>query len=183
MDDERILTLLFARAEEALGALAARFGSGLQRLARNILDIPEDAEEAVNDTYLALWNAIPPARPAPLAPYVYRTGRNTALKALRHRSARKRSGYEVSLEELSGCIPGPCLEETVSARALGRAIDRWLDSQTRENRVVFLRRYWFGDSVKDIAAMTGLKENAVSVRLNRMKAKLKDYLAGEGYDE
>lgn len=183
MEDKQIIALLFARAEEALAALRQKFHSGLIRLAKNILRSPEDAEEAVSDTYLALWNAIPPAQPEPLAPYVYRTGRNTALKRLRHETSQKRSGYEVSLDELSDCLAGPSLDDIVDARALGRAMDRWLDTLSRENRVIFLRRYWFGDSVQSIAAMTGLRENAVSVRLNRLRSKLKDYLTKEGFYE
>lgn len=183
MDDKQILELLFARAEEALQALQQNFHGGLIRLARNILRSLEDAEEAVSDTYLALWHAIPPAEPEPLTPYVYRTGRNIALKRLRHQTAQKRSGYEVSLDELAECLAGPSLDELLDARALGRAMDRWLDTQSRENRMIFLRRYWFGDSVQDIAAMTGLRENAVSVRLNRLRQKLKDYLTKEGFYE
>lgn len=183
MDDKEIIRLLFARAEEALDALAQKFGSGVRRLARNILPSPQDAEEAVSDTWVAIWNAIPPASPDPLAPYVYRVCRNTALNRLRHESARKRSAYEVSLDELSDALAGPGLEETLEARELGQAIDRWLDTQSRENRVIFLRRYWFGDSIRDIAAMTGLRENAVSVRLNRLRKKLKDHFIKEGYYE
>lgn len=183
MEDKQIISLLFARAEEALDTLAAKFGRGLLRQAKNILRSPEDAEEAVSDTYLALWNAIPPASPDPLAPYVYRTGRNTALKRLRHESAKKRSSYEVSLDELSEAIAGPNLEDAVSARDLGQAIDRWLDTQSKENRIIFLRRYWFGDPIKDIAGLTGLTVNTVSVRLSRLKSKLADHLTKEGYYE
>lgn len=175
-----ILELLFARSESALDALAGQYGPGLLRFAGNILRDPCSAEEAVSDTYLAVWNAIPPARPKPLAAFVYRICRNISLKRLRYESAQKRSGLEVSLEELSGCLSGPSLEDTVSARELGKALDRWLGTQTRENRVIFLRRYWFGDSIPQIAALTALKENAVSVRLNRLRAKLKDYLIREG---
>lgn len=183
MEDKQIISLLFARAEEALDTLAAKFGRGLLRQAKNILRSPEDAEEAVSDTYLALWNAIPPASPDPLAPYVYRTGRNTALKRLRHESAKKRSSYEVSLDELSEAIAGPNLEDAVSARDLGQAIDRWLDTQSKENRIIFLRRYWFGDPIKDIAGLTGLTVNTVSVRLSRLRSKLADHLTKEGYYE
>ena len=180
MDDRSIIALLFARAEEALTALTYRFGPGLLRMATQILTSPQDAEEAVSDTYLALWNAIPPAEPNPLTPYVYRVGRNTALNALRNRSAKKRSAYEISLSELSDFIPGKSLEDTVDARALGRAIDRFLSTQSRTNRVIFLRRYWFGDAVQEIARMLDMKETAVSVRLLRIRQKLKNFLIEEG---
>ncbi len=182
MDDRQILDLFFARAEGAIQALAEKFGSTLERIAMNILENREDAQESTNDTYLALWNAIPPRVPEPLAPYVYRTARNIALKHLAYERAQKRcSCYDVSLEELSGCLPGEDLEQTLDARAVGRAVDRFLETQSRENRYIFLRRYWYGDSVRDIATALKMQENAVSVRLNRLRGKLKEYLVKEGY--
>lgn len=181
MDDKKIIALLWQRAESALDALAERFGSGLLSLTRNILPDIRDAEEAVSDTYLALWNAIPPASPDPLPPYIYKVGRNTALNRRRQDTTQKRCGYEVSLEELSGCLAGPSLEARISARELGRAIDAFLSSQSQSTRIIFLRRYWFGDSVKDIAKMMAMKESAVSVRLLRTRDKLKEHLIKEGY--
>ena len=181
MDDKKIIALLWQRAEEALEALAEKFGRGLLAMARNILPDLRDAEEAVSDTYLAVWNAIPPAKPDPLSPYIYKVGRNTAMNRRRRDTAQKRSGWEVSLEELSGTISGPSLEAHVEARALGKAMDTFLDTQSQTTRIIFLRRYWFGDSVKDIAKLLGMKESAVSVRLLRTREKLKDYLTEEGY--
>lgn len=182
MDDRHILQLLFDRAEAAIDALARRFGPRLYAIAMNILCSSRDAEECVNDTYLALWNAIPPARPDPLCAYTYRVGRNTALKRLRDNTTQARnSAYDLSLDELAGCIPDDSLWETLDARELGRSIDRFLDIQSKENRVIFLRRYWFGDSVKDIARSLGMKEGTVSVRLNRLRSALKDHLSKEGY--
>lgn len=182
MDDKHILALLFDRSEQALTILAQKFGSRLFLTARNILGDTQDAEECVSDTYLAIWNAIPPKRPDPLAGFVFKTGRNLALKRLRHNTAAKRnSHYDLSLEELSGCIPGDDLDEALSARELGHAIDRFLDTLPRDSRVIFLRRYWFGDSVAQIAAAQGRSENSVSVRLNRCRSKLRTYLEQEGY--
>lgn len=183
MDDRQILKLFFARAEGAIEALAEKCGNTLECIAMNILENREDAQESTNDTYLALWNAIPPRVPEPLAPYVYRTGRNIALKHLAYANAQKRcSRYDMSLEELSGCLPGDDLEQAgVAARAVGRAMDRFLETQSRENRYIFLRRYWYGDSVRDIATALKMQENAVSVRLNRLRGKLKEYLVKEGY--
>ena len=135
-----------------------------------------------DDALICLWNAIPPSRPDPLAGFVFKTGRNLALKRLRHNTAEKRnSQYDLSLEELSGCIPGSSLEEALSARALGQAIDRFLTALPRESRIMFLRRYWFGDSVGQIAAALGCTENTVSVRLNRCRNKLRTYLEQEGF--
>ena len=182
MEDEKILTLLWRRAEHAIEALQLRFGRRLHQTALNILGSDPDAEEAVNDTYLALWNAIPPVSPDPLAPYVYRTGRNTALKRLHKDTAKKRdSRYDVSLEELNGCLPGEDVEQMIDARELGRTIDRFLGTQSKISRYIFVRRYWYGDSVGVIANELDMKENAVSVRLNRMRTSLKAYLKKEGY--
>ena len=182
MDDKTIIELLWNRIETAIDALAARFGRRLLAMARNILGSARDAEESVSDTYLAVWNAVPPHRPDPLAGFVYKVGRNQALNKRRTVLAEKRSAnYDLSLDELAGCIPGPALEETVEARMLGLAIDAFLDTVSRESRVIFLRRYWFGDSVRDIARAFGMTENAVSVRLSRTREKLRTYLNKEGY--
>lgn len=182
MEDKQIIAMLFARAEGAIEALAQRFGQQLLQIGKNILDDIHDAEECVSDTYLALWNAIPPAKPDPLAPYVYRTGRNIALNRLSWDSAAKRnSRYDVSLDELNACLPGEDLQTALDARDIGRTIDRFLTGQTEENRYIFLRRYWYGDSVAEIAKALQLKENAVSVRLSRLRDRLKVYLHKEGY--
>ena len=183
MEDKQIVAMLFARAEGAIDALGKQFGSQLLQIAWNILGNMSDAEECVSDTYLALWNAIPPAEPDPLAPYVYRTGRNIALNRLSQDTAQKRnSRYDLSLEELNGCLPGENVQEAVDARELGREIDRFLAGQSEENQYIFLRRYWYGDSVTEIAGALRLRENAVSVRLNRLRRKLKTHLIKEGYD-
>lgn len=181
MDDRYIIKLLFDRAEGAIDALEKKYGKGLHRMAMNILSDPQDAEECVNDTYLALWNTIPPNWPEPLSAYAYKIGRNTALKKLRNRTAQKRSAYEVSLDELAACISDASAQEALDARELGRAIDRYLTTLTSENRIIFLRRYWFGDSLKNLAHILGMTENALSVRLNRIRAGLKAHLSKEGY--
>lgn len=182
MEDKQIIGMLFARAEGAIDALAKRFGQQLLRIAQNILGDFHDAEESVSDTYLALWNAIPPAEPDPLAPYVYRTGRNIALNRLHRDTAQKRdSRYDLSLEELSECLPGEGIEHTLDARAVGREIDRFLAGQSEENQYIFLRRYWYGDSVEQIGQALHLRENTVSVRLNRLRRSLKAHLVKEGY--
>ena len=182
MDDAHIIKLLFDRSESAISALARRFGARLHAIAMNILRSTRDAEECVNDTYLALWNAIPPERPDPLCAYTYRIGRNTALNRLRSNTALMRdSSYDLSLDELAGCIPDDSVWESLDVRELGRCIDRFLDTQGRESRVIFLRRYWFGDSVQQIAKDCGIRAGTVSVRLNRIRNALKDYLYKEGY--
>lgn len=184
MDDSKIIGLLWQRAEASLDALAKKYGPRLLSTARNILGSRQDAEESVSDTYLAVWNSIPPKRPDPLSGFVFKIGRNLALKRLRDSTAQKRnSTYDLSLDELAECIPGPALEETVEARELGRVIDRFLDTVSRESRVLFLRRYWFGDSAKELALHFGMTVNAVNVRLSRTRSGLRDYLIKEGYHE
>lgn len=181
MEDKTIIELLWQRSESALGALERKFGRGLHRLAMNILDSPEDAQEVENDTYLALWNAIPPARPDPLSAFVYKVGRNLSLKRLRSRTAQKRDDrYDVCLEELEGILPGSTLEQALDARALGLAIDRFLGSLDPDSRVLFLRRYWFGDDIEHLARQRRLSAGTVTVRLHRIRVKLKHYLIKEG---
>ena len=184
MEDKQIIGLLWNRIENALDALAEKFGKRLHYTAMNILGNPQDADEAVNDTYMALWNAIPPEHPDPLAGYVLKTGRNVALKKYRHLHAQKRTTqYTLSLEELSDILPAPSMEETLDARELGRAMDRFLDTLSRENRTLFLRRYWFGDSIRHLSKAFGIRENTLSVRLSRIRSQLKDYLNKEGLYE
>lgn len=181
MDDRKILKLLLARAEEAIDAMAKRFGPRLTQTSRHILGDWREAEENVNDTYLAVWNAVPPREPDPLSGFVFRTGRNLALKRLRRNTALCRDGsYDLSLEELEGCISGTSLEEELDARMLGQAIDRYLATLPKLSRILFLRRYWFGDPVKDIARHFDLSENAVRTRLHRVRMGLRTYLVKEG---
>ena len=182
MDDRKILQLLWARAENAIDALQHKYGIRLLQTAANILEDPQDAEEAVNDTYLALWNAIPPAKPDPLCAFVYRVGRNTALNHLRRRDAQMRqSRYDASLDELADILPGGTLEDAIDARELGQAIDRFLGTLPKESRVLFLRRYWFGDDLCPLAKELQISTATLSVRLHRIRNKLKDYLIREGF--
>lgn len=183
MEDQKLITLLWQRNQDAIRLLAETYGHRLQRLAQNILLSEPDAQECVNDTYLAVWNTIPPQHPQPLTPYVLRLCKNIAVSRLRAATAQKRSSYQVSLLELEEVIGTDTLEQTLSSRELGRAIDAFLDTLSRENRVMFLRRYWYGDSVAQIAERLSLSENTVSVRLHRIRQKLKAYLIKEGYYE
>lgn len=182
MQDKTIIELLFARSERAIELISLRFGKRLLATAVNILSNEEDAQESVSDTYFAVWNAIPPKQPDPLEGFVYKTGRNLALKKLRSITAAKRdSRYDLSLDELLGCIPTSSLEDEVNARQLGRAIDAFLDTISSKSRILFLRRYWFGDNVQSIARSLGMTEGAVSVSLSRTRNALRIYLNKEGY--
>lgn len=184
MDDRKILNALWNRTESAIDMLSAKFGRRLYLTALNILGDRRDAEEAVSDTYLALWDSIPPARPDPLSAFIYKVGRNTALKHLRQRNAQKRDGrYDATLEELAGVLSAGTLEDQIDARELGRAIDRYLDTLDESSRCLFVRRYWFGDSVRELSRIEGITENTLSVRLHRIRNKLKEYLYREGFGD
>lgn len=179
--DNDIINLFWNRAEGAIDALSRAYGKRLYQNALNLLGNPQDAEECLDDTYLAVWNSIPPHKPISLCAFVIRVGRYTALNRLRANQAQKRnSSLDVSLDELAEYLGTSGPEDQLQARQLGQAINRFLATVQPENRAMFLRRYWFGDSVKDIAAAFSVSENVVSVRLNRIRHKLKLYLIKEG---
>ena len=183
MEDREIVDLLWARVETAVSALADKYGRLVFQLSRNIVGSDEDASECVNDTWLGVWDSIPPHKPEVLRAFVCRIGRNVSLKRCRSNTAAKRNtAYDVALEELENSLSGLTLEEIWSARELGRAIDRFLDTLDRQTRVIFVRRYWFADSVKEIAALTGMSENNISVRLSRTRGRLRRYLEKEGVE-
>lgn len=183
MEDNRIVELLWGRSEQAIESLSKKYGRLVQQIAANILVNEEDAAECVNDTWLGVWNAIPPARPEKLMPYVCRIARNVSLKRHRDNTARKRDRRgDLPLCELEECLPARTVEEMWSARELGRTIDRFLDTLEVENRVIFVRRYWFSDPVSEIAVRMRMSTNQISVRLSRVRKKLKVYLAKEGIE-
>ena len=138
----------------------------------------QDAEECVNDAYLGAWNAIPPEKPDPLLTYLCKIVRNISLKMYyRKEAARRNSMYAIAMEEIEACLAAPNTVETeFEARELARVIESFLDTLTAENRVIFMRRYWFSDSCKDIAKFVGLTEKNISVRLTRIRRKMKKYL-------
>lgn len=182
MEDSKILDLFFERSEQAIRELDHTYGAAVKRTAGNLLRDPQDVEECVNDAYLGVWNSIPPQRPDPLVSYVCRIARNLAVSRLRSETAAKRSrGLDLVLEELEDCIPaGTDVEGELEARELTRAIDRFLAELSYPDRYLFVRRYWFADPVKEIASHIGLRENRVSVRLFRLREKLRKTLQKEG---
>ena len=179
IEDEKIIDLFFNRSEKAIQELDIKYGKVCHKLSYNILNNKQDAEECVNDAYLGAWNAIPPARPIPLLTYICKIIRNISLKIYYRKEAAKRSShYTIAMEEIEACIADPNTVETeIEARELARIIESFLDTLTIENRVIFMRRYWFSDRCKDIAEFIGLTEKNISVRLTRIRQKMKDYLA------
>ena len=178
MDDSKIIDLFYARSEQAIMELSTKYGAVCSKVAKNILNNSHDAEECVNDAYLGAWNAIPPAKPNPLLTYVCKIVRNISLKIYWRKEAAKRSShYTIALEEIEACIADThTVEAEIETRELARIIESFLDTLTTENRVIFMRRYWFSDSYKDIAEFVGLSEKNISVRLTRIREKMKQYL-------
>ena len=178
IDDEKIIDLFFERSEQGIRELDNKYGAVCHNLSYNIVNNRLDAEECVNDAYLGAWNAIPPVRPNPLLSYIVKIVRNISLKIYWRKEAAKRSShYTIALEEIEACIAAPnTVEAEIDARELARSIESFLDTLTTENRVIFMRRYWFADSYNDIAEFMGLSEKNISVRLSRIREKMKQYL-------
>ncbi len=180
MDDNRIVELFWQRSEDAIGAAEEAYGGLCWMIARNLLRNEEDVQECINDTWHSLWNVIPPERPDKLTPFVARITRNLAMKRLRYHNAAKRQAVTLSFEELDACVPDAKTVETVlEGRELSRLIDEFLDTLDEENRNLFLRRYWFFDSVKQLSYSFGLTESYVKIKLYRMRKALKKYLEQE----
>ena len=181
MDDRKIIALFFARDQEAIRQTDAVYGRRLLGLAGRIVENDQDAEENVSDTYLRAWNTIPPQRPAYFYAYLAKICRNFALKKLDWKNAQKRKAEIVALtQEMENCIPDQTQTREQDARELGVLLDAFLRTQTPENQMVFLRRYWYADTVAEIAARYGISESAVQMRLKRTKMRLSIYLAKEG---
>lgn len=182
MDDVKIIELFFERSEQAINELSNKYGSVCIKVANNILNNKEDAEECVNDAYLGTWNTIPPQKPNPLLSYVCRIVRNLALKKYHFNTAIKRnSTYDVALDELENCIPSATtIEEEMDAIEMARMIDSFLETLDKEKRILFVRRYWCSDSIEDLAKLFGTSKHNVSVKLSRTREKLKKYLIKKG---
>lgn len=177
MDDREIIALFYERSEQAIAELSKKYGDLCLKIADNILNDARDAEECVNDAYLGAWNSIPPQNPDPLRTYVCRIVRNLSLKKLRNNTALKRgSQFEVSLSELENCIPSSSFDEHLSARELAEQINAFLSTLHRDDRVIFVKRYWLSESLSEIADAFGITEHSASVRLSRIRKKLHIYL-------
>lgn len=178
MVDEEIIQLFFNRCERAIVELHVKYGKVCHKLSYNILKNKEDAEECVNDAYLGIWNVIPPNRPNPFLTFVCKIVRNISITRYYKNTAKKRNSiYDVAMEELEDCLPSKnTVEEELEMKELTQIIEQFLKTLSVENRVIFMRRYWFLDSYADIAERMDLTEKNVSVRLNRIRNKLQKYL-------
>ena len=182
MDDKRIIELFFARSEQAITEVQIKYGWLCREISVNILRSESDAEECANDVYLALWNTIPPAHPDPLVTYVARVARNQSIKRYHKNTAKKRnSHYDTALSELEGCIPdGETVEELFRAEELATHFDAFLDTLSKKNRVIFVRRYYFSEPVAEIAKKMHMEPRKVTLSLSRTREKLKQYLQKKG---
>ncbi len=183
MDDNGILDLYFNRAESAIEETAAKYGNYCYTIAFSILASVLDSEECVNDTWLRAWNAIPPQRPGILSAFLGRITRNLSLDRLRSAGAKKRGAgqVEVVLEELAECIPAPdSVEQAAEDHRIAAILNGFLASLPETARIIFLRRYWYLLSVRDIAAGLGCSESKVKMTLSRTRTRLKNLLEKEG---
>lgn len=183
MDDSQIIELFFLRSEQAIMELAKKYGSTCNHIAKNILNNDQDAEECVNDAYLGVWNTIPPQRPKPLLTYLCRIVRNLSIKKYHANTSGKRnSTYDIALSELEDCIASKqTVEEEYAGKELSRLINDFLTVLPQKDRILFVRRYWYSDSISELAATFHTSNNTVSVRLSRIRDKLQNYLRKEGF--
>ena len=182
LEDSRIIELFCERSEQAILELSRKYGSICGRVAGNILNNRLDMEVCLNDAYLGVWNSIPPQKPNPLLSYVCRVVRNLAIKKYHANTAAKRNSiYDIALDELENCFPAPAtVEDEFNVKELARMIDVFLETLDKRNRMMFVRRYWYSDSIADIAESFHTSSHNVSVRLFRTREKLKKYLIKEG---
>ena len=177
MTDQQIIEAFWARDEQALSDLQERYGNAGLSVAQNLLQNSADAEECVNDALLRLWHSIPPQRPLSLWAYFMKVIRNLALDYLKLQNAAKRKGIVLVLEELDEVISD---EDTHSDGEIIAVLEDFLRNESQENRTLFLRRYWRGDSIAEAAATVGLSTHAAKMRLARMRQRLREKLSEEG---
>lgn len=176
MDDNGIIRLYWDRNDQAIRATTEKYGHYCKAIAKNILNSEEDAEECVNDTYLNAWNSMPTHWPEQLAAFLGKITRNLSFNKYRHNHAEKRGGGEMALvlEELADCVSDvDDVEKTIDRQELIKAIDRFVRNLPIEKRNLFVRRYWYADSVSDIASGSGMKQGTVSKTLERTRKQLK----------
>jgi len=181
MTDPQIIALFWARNEDAIRETDIAYGSRLYALSDRILRSARDAEESVSDTYMRAWETIPPQKPQYFFAYLAKLCRNFSLDRLRWNSAAKRAGDVVSLtRELEECIPDRSRECDPEREALGQALNRFLDTVSPESRLIFLRRYWYADSVREIAHRYHMTQSKVKTQLHRTRNRLRLFLEKEG---
>lgn len=182
MDDKRIIGLFLGRSEQAIEAVSRKYGKLCLHIARGIVDSENDAQECVNDAYMALWNTIPPEKPMSLRAYLTRILRNISYDRRDFETAARRDDrLTLSLQELETVLPQSTdPERQLDAAIIRETVNRFVWSLNKKDRFLFLRRYYYLDTCRDIGRMTGLSESAVSTRLGRLRQMLRELLKKEG---
>ena len=184
MEDQQIVDLYWARCENAIEETSRKYGTYCHSIAFRILENTEDADESVNDTYLAAWEAIPPHRPATLSTFLGKITRRLSIQRWRRQNAGKRGSGEIplALDELSDCIPSTQnVEQEFEAGELAEILNEFMQTLSKNERELFLGRYWFLLSIAEISARSGFKESRTKMILLRTRKKLRDYLQKRGY--
>ena len=184
-EDIKIIDLLFERNESGLSQIEAKYKNLYKSILAKLLSNGEDVEECDNDVLLAVWNSIPPNRPENLSAYICKIARNVSINKFKYNTRTKRSkGYITALEELSECIPDKAAEGSFDKKAeqkeISEAISDFLRGMDAETRILFIRRYFYLESVTELSKRYGISENRISVKLFRTRAKLHKYLEKEG---
>lgn len=183
MEDTQIIELFNRRDERAIHETQLKYGAYCRSIAINILTVPADAEECVSDTYLRAWNSIPPENPVKLGAWLGRVVRNIAINLWNKNHRQKRnSGLELLLSELEDCIPSAVTpEHQAEERELTELLNRWLTSLPKDDRRLFLRRYWNGEAVKSLAKEYGTSQGSMAKKMYKLRQNLKQELEKEGY--
>ena len=183
MEDTKIIDLFWERDESAIRETEITYGRYCRTIAFNILGDEEDVQECLNDTWLGAWNSIPPARPACLSAFLAKITRNLAISKYRAKYAKKRTGDRLSesLDELGECMPlsSDNVSQTVDRRILAEAINGYLDTCSEKQRKIFVRRFFYFDSIAEISQMYGIGQSDVKVTLMRMRRSLQKILEEE----
>jgi RNA polymerase sigma factor, sigma-70 family len=183
MEDSKIIELYWARSEDAISETAHKYGRYCHYISYNILHSNEDAEECVNETYLGAWKSIPPHRPQRLATFLGKITRNLSLNRFKQYTADKRGNgqTEFVLSELEDCIPEPrSVEQAIDEIIVVKSIEQFLYAQPKMKRIIFIRRYWYLNAIRDIAEQYGMSESKVTSILFRLRRELKCHLEKEG---
>lgn len=184
VDDKTIIQHYWDRDECAITETDEKYGSYCRSIANNILSDREDTQECVNDTYLKTWNTIPPQWPRVLPAFLGRIVRNLAINMYERNNAVKRGGGQpvLVLHELEECIPDRAMDIECDENELGEIIDSFLGLLSSKNRKIFVMRYWYTESVRNISECMKMSENSVSAVLKRLRKKLRKYLAEKGFE-
>lgn len=185
MDDNGIIQLYWDRNDQAISATSEKYGYYCKSIAKNILSNNEDAEECVNDTYMNAWNSMPTHWPRQLSTFLGKITRNLSFNKYKHDHAEKRGGGEITLvlDELADCVSDiDDVEQIIDRQELAKAINTFVRSLSLEKRNIFVRRYWYADSVLKIATDYGMLQGTVSKTLERTRKQLKAYLTERGFE-